>query len=322
MAFLDNRSASRFLNKKLRSTKFLDEMEKVIPWENLVDMIDAHIHLTREELWGRPRVNTETMLRMYFLSQWFDLSDILTEENIYDRLSFQYFMNIDVTTDQVPDSTTLCNFRHFLEENNLWKKILKEVNKMLEQADIMLTWGKLIDATLIAAPSSTKNKDNKRDPEMSSTKKRWSWIFWAKAHIGTDTNWLIHEVQITTAKVHDSQVYEDVIDEETTDYSLWDAWYTWKPLQELAKKKWIVHIAMKKRTRWQKRLTITQRLWNTLLSMPRKVVEFPFGVIKNLWWHRKTRYKWLEKLKNQWYILSALCNVYRVRHKIYNWRFW
>lgn len=321
MAFSSNRSASRFLNKGLRSTKFLNEMEKIIPRENIVDVIDNEIEETKKELWWRPRISTEKKLRMYFLSQRFNLSDILTEENIYDRLSFQHFMNVDVTVDQIPDSTTLCNFRHFLEEKKLWKKILEKVNDLLKEADILLTGWALIDATLIKAASSTKNAERKRDQEMSSTKKNGNRHFWAKAHIWTDTNWYIHEVHVTTAKVHDSQAYDNVIPAEA-DYSIWDSAYTGKPLQEVAEKKWIKHVAMKKRKRGQSRLWTAERLRNTLLSMPRKVVEFPFWVIKNIRGHRKTKYRWLEKMKTQRYVLCALCNAYRARHKIHKRRFW
>ena len=321
MAFTKNRSASRFLNKWIRATKFLETMEKVIPWEELVDVIDEKRDETDVSKWWRPRVSTEIMLRMYFLSQWFNLSDVLTEETIYDRLSFQYFMNIDVTSDQIPDSTTLCWFRHFLEEKELWKEILTVVNEQLKKAEIIMTWWSLVDATIIKAPSSTKNKNNKRDPEMSSTKKRGNRSFGAKVHIWTDENGYIKEMQTTTAKTHDSQVYDDLVSEED-DYSLGDAAYIWEDIENAAAEKWIEHYAMKKRKRWQKRLATTERLWNTLLSMPRKVVEFPFWVVKNLWWHRKTRYRWLEKLKNQRYTLSALCNMYRARHKIQKRRFW
>ncbi len=321
MAFVNNRSASRFLNKGIRATKFLDTMDQVIPREKLTDIVDDAYEKLDPKKWWRPRIWSEKMLRMYFLSQWFNLSDVLTEENIYDRLSFQYFMNIDVVSDQVPDSTTLCGFRHFLEEKDLWKEILRIINELLEKAEIILTWWKLVDATIIKAPSSTKNKDNSRDPEMSSTRKRGNRSFWAKIHIGTDEKWYIKEMQATTAKVHDSQVYDDLITEEDEN-SIWDAAYIWPTIENAAKEKWVNHFAMKKRKKWQKRLWTADRIWNTLLSMPRKVVEFPFWVIKNLWWHRETRYRWLEKLKNQRYTLWALCNIYRARKQIYKWKFW
>jgi len=300
--------------------EFLDTMDRVIPREKLVNMINESILDRVDELWWRPRIATEKKIRMYFLSQWFNLSDILTEEWIYDRLSFQYFMDIDATVDQIPDSTTLCDFRLFLETSNLWKKILEIVNELLKEAEIMMMGWTLIDATIIKAPSSTKNQNNERDPEMTSTKKRGNWSFWAKSHIATDTNWLIHDLQVTTAKIHDSQVYDEIVPDKS-DYSIWDSAYDWDPLQKIAQEKWVVHVAMKKKEKWQKVLSICHRLWNTLLAMPRKVVEFPFWVIKHLWWHRKTRYRWLKKLKSQRYVLAALCNIYRSRKKLIR-RWW
>ena len=321
MAFVNNRSASRFLNKGIRAAKFLDEMDQIIPRERLTEMVDGSYEKTDPKKWWRPRVSSEKMLRMYFLSQRFNLSDVLTEESIYDRLSFQCFMDIDATSDQIPDSTTLCGFRHFIEEKNLGKEILRIINELLEEAEVIMAWWKLVDATLIKAPSSTKNKDHKRDPEMSSTKKRGNRHFWAKIHIGTDEQWYIKEMQTTTAKTHDSQVYDDLISHDD-DHSLWDAAYIWEDIHKAAQDKWVTHVAMKKRKRWQKRLSTADRLRNTLLAMPRKVVEFPFWVIKNLRGHRKTRYRWLGKLKNQWYSLSALCNIYRARYKVIKRRFW
>lgn len=321
MAFINNWSASRFLNQGIKSKKFLDVMDKTIPWDWCVEKIDTYYKVTRPELGWRPRIETEKKLRMYFLSAWFNLSDIATEEAIYDRLSFQYFMNIDVTVDQIPDSTTLCEFRNFLESNELWKEILQIINDELKKAWLILSWGMLVDATIIKAPSSTKNIDKKRDPEMSSTQKSWNRFFWAKVHIATDTNWVVQWLQVTTAKVHDSNIYEEFIQEDTT-HTVADAWYTGEPLKKIAEAKWIVHTAMKKRKRNQKVLSIADRLRNTLISMPRKVVEFPFGVIKHLWGHRKLRYRWLEKLKNQRFVLAGLCNMYRMRTKYLSWRFW
>lgn len=314
MAFTNNRSASRFLNQGIKSKKFLDEMNKVVPWERIVEKIDAKVLKTKPELWGRPRIETEKMLRMYFLSLRFNLSDVATEEAIYDRLSFQYFMNIDVTVDQIPDATTLNDFRQFLEANELWKKILDTSNNELKKAWLILSEWRLIDATILKASSSTKNESKSRDPEMWSTEKRWNWFFWAKAHIATDTNWVIQEIQVTSANVSDANVYEELINEETK-YTVTDAGYPGKRLKKIAEWKWVQHTAMKRRWRGQKSLSIVDRLWNTLIAMPRKVVEFPFGVIKHLWGHRKLRYRWLEKLKNQRYVLSALCNIYRMRNK-------
>lgn len=289
-------------------------MNSIIPWERIVETIDSKINTGKPELWWRPKIATEKKLRMYFLSLWFNLSDISTEEGIYDRMSFQWFMNIDVTADQIPDSTTLCDFRNFLTENKLWEDILCVMNKALKSANLILAEWRLIDATIIKAPSSTKNANHARDPEMSSTEKSWNWHFGAKAHIITDTQWIIEDVVVSTASVHDSNMYEELVNENTK-YTVADSWYTGERLKNIAQEKWIVHTAIKKRKRWQKSLSTGEKLWNTLIAMPRKVVEFPFGVIKHLWWHRKLRYRWLAKMQHQRYVLSALCNMYRMRKK-------
>lgn len=315
MAFSNNRSSSRIVNKKLRNMKFLEEMNNVIPRDKLVNKINEQMPIVREELWWRPRIETVKKLKMYFLSLRFNLSDIQTEESIYDRASFQWFMDIDVYSDIIPDSTTLCEFRKFINENKLWEEMLNIVNNILSDNDILLKDGTLIDATIIKAPSSTKNEDQKRDPEMSSTKKNNNFHFWAKVHIATDTNWLIKDLKVTTASIHDSQAY-DWLTNDWSKYTIADSAYTWKPLKDIAKEKWINHTETIKRKRWEKSLSISSRLWNTLISMPRKVVEFPFGVIKNIWGHRKTKYRWLEKLKTMWFSLWMLCNLYRTRKKL------
>lgn len=314
MSFTNNRSSSRFLDKKTKTTQFLNEMNMILPRNDMITLIEQFHTRWKPELWGRPRIATETMLRMYFLSLWFNLSDQGTEEAIYDRLAFQYFMNIDITIDHVPDATTLGDFRLFLEKHTIWVLLLDIVNRQLEQANLSLSEWKLIDATIIKAPSSTKNNQRRRDPDMSSTKKWWNYHFGAKVHIATDTQWIIQDIEVTTAHTPDNQVFKQFLT-ETTQYTITDAWYTGKRLQEIAKEKWVQHLSMKKRNKWQKSLSITDRIWNTLLAMPRKIVEFPFGVIKHLRWHKKTRYKWLYKLKHQWYVLSALCNMYRMRRK-------
>lgn len=300
--------------------QFLEQMNIVIPRWQIVWEIEKHIPEVRVELWWRPRIETIKKLKMHFLSLWFDLSDIQAEEGIYDRASFQRFMDIDVIADQIPDSTTLCEFRKFLHANNLWPMILSIVNEHMQQSWVTLTEGKIIDATIIKAPSSTKNEEKKRDPEMSSTKKNNNFYFWAKVHIATDEKGIITEVRTTTAKVHDSQVYDDVTSDSDT-RSLGDSAYEWQAIQDIANAKWICHVAIIKRKRWQKELPIYARLRNTLLSMPRKVVEFPFGVIKDIRWHRQTKYRWLAKLHTQRCVLASLCNLYRMRWTLMNVRF-
>ena len=185
-------------SKKLKSERFLDEMTKVIPWDDICQLIQPHY---RESEIGRKKTDLLLLLKIHFLQQWFNLSDPAVEEWIYDRISFQKFLNIDLM-DGVPDETTILNFRHLLEEHELPEKIFELVNGLLESAGLILKEGTIVDATIIAAPSSTKNKEKKRDPEMSSTKKNNNYHFGMKAHIGVDTkNGLVHSLEATTATV-------------------------------------------------------------------------------------------------------------------------
>lgn len=315
MTFSSNRASQRILNHKTKSIKFLEQMNQVIPRWELVSMIDATLPVTNPYLWWRPRIATIIKLKMYFLSLRYNLSDIQTEEWIYDRTSFQYFMDIDILQDIIPDATTLCDMRLYIDSHKLWAKILQIVNAKLKQHDLILEWWTLIDATIIKAPSSTKNKDHSRDPEMSSTKKNNNFHFWAKVHTATDTRGYIHDIKTTTAKTHDSQVYKDLI-QSTTIYTLWDSAYHWKEIQQCAKEHNIKHLHMTKRTRGQATLSIIQRIHNTLIAMPRKIVEHPFWVIKHIRWHRKTKYRWLHKLQSMWYVLAWLCNIYRCRYRL------
>ena len=154
-------------NKKLKSERFLDEMTKVIPWNKICRLIQPYY---QEKEVGRKRTDLLLLLKIHFLQQWFNLSDPAAEEAIYDRISFQKFLNIDLM-DGAPDETTILNFRHLLEKHELPKKFFKLINKFLKKAGLILKEGTIVDATIIAAPSSTKNKARKRDPEMSSTKK-------------------------------------------------------------------------------------------------------------------------------------------------------
>jgi len=184
--------------KKIRSERFLDEMIKVVPWNKICHLIQPHY---RENEIGRKKTDLLLLLKIYFLQQWFNLSDPAAEEWIYDRISFQKFLNIDLM-DNVPDETTILNFRHLLEERQLPEKIFKLVNKLLENKGLLLKEGTIVDATIISAPSSTKNKAKKRDPEMSSTKKNNNYHFGMKAHIGVDAkHGLVHSLEATTATV-------------------------------------------------------------------------------------------------------------------------
>ena len=310
--FRDQIIENRIKSKGLKVNEFLWEMDLIIDRVLLSKIVEENYTKNDPSKWWRPRCKTETMIRMYFLSLWFNLSDIKAEEEIYDRSSFAKFMKINLEFDQIPDSTTLWLFRNYLNDNNLQEKLMFSINWILQEKWIILQEWKLIDATIIKAPSSTKNKDQTRDSKMSSTQKGWNYFFWCKVWTATDPKWNVTKVIVTTAKTHDSQHY-DALTQEWDKRTLWDSAYIWKNIQQVAKNKDIDHYHMLKRKAWQKLLSFTSRLWNALLAMPRKIVEFPYWVIKNLRWYRKVKYKWLEKTRCQWCMLCWLCNIYRNR---------
>ena len=195
--------------KTIKTETFLNEMDQVIPWNEIINIIQSNYYDGKS---GRKPMKLELMIRIYFLQQWFNLGDPTVEEAVYDRISFQKFLKIDIMNDVIPDETTILNFRHLLEDHDLTMKILDTVNSLLEKKGVLLKQGTIVDATLITAPSSTKNKDNKRDPEMSSTKKNGKWHFGMKVHVGTDaTSGLIHTIEGTTAKTSDKAMMFDLL---------------------------------------------------------------------------------------------------------------
>ena len=216
---------SEFAGKKrtTRREKFLADMEVVVPWGRLVALIEPHYPKGER---GRPPIGIERMLRIYFLQQWYGLADELLEETIYDSQAMRGFTGIDLSVESVPDATTLLKFRHLLEAHRLTVRILEEVNAHLSERRLLLREGTIVDATIIAAPSSTKNKERKRDPEMHQTKKGNAWHFGMKAHIGVDTqSGLVHTVTGTAANVADiAQTHELLHGQEKHVFA--DAGYT------------------------------------------------------------------------------------------------
>jgi IS5 family transposase len=188
--------------KQTRRELFLAKMEKVVPWARLLEVIAPHYPKSGKR--GRPPIDMECMLRMYFIQQWYGLADEAVEDAIYDSQALRQFLSIDLSQQSVPDATTLMGFRHLLEAHQLTAALLVEINAMLIEQGLLMSKGTLVDATLIAAPSSTKNKEHTRDPEMHQTKKGNQWHFGIKAHIGVDEeSGLVHTVITTAANVSD-----------------------------------------------------------------------------------------------------------------------
>src|SRR5450432_2946889 len=203
--------------KTTRREAFLGEMEKVVPWARLVAVIEAHYPLGQR---GRPPVGLERMLRIYFLQQWYTLADEALEDALYDSQALRTFAGIDLSGESVPDATTLLKFRHLLEAHELTRAIFTQVQAHLEERKLLLRAGTIVDATIIAAPCSTKNARRERDPEMHQTKKGNAWYFGMKAHIGVDVHsGLVHSVNGTGAQVADVvQAHELLHGEEQTVY--------------------------------------------------------------------------------------------------------
>ena len=303
------------MKKKLtRREKFLGEMDAVVPWSRLLMLIAPHYPKAGPK-GGRPPMPIETMLRVYFLQNWYALSDPMAEEMLYDSEAMRRFAVIELGDDRIPDETTILNFRHLLERHGLTEAIFAEVNAHLADKGITLRSGTLVDATIIDAPSSTKNKARARDPEMSSTKKGNDWFFGMKAHIGVDAgSGVIHSLETSTAKLHDSQVWDALLHGNET--SVWaDKGYVSAERAAAFSgpgKFWGV---MRKAPKGGN-LHPLEESTNRIIAKVRARVEHPFRVIKRQFGHVKTRYRGLAKNRAQLFTLFALGNLFLVRRKL------
>jgi IS5 family transposase len=250
----------------------------------------------------------ETMLRVYFLQNWYALSDPMAEEMLYDSEAMRRFAGIELGDDRIPDETTILNFRHLLERHALTEAIFAEVNAHLADKGITLRSGTLVDATIIDAPSSTKNKAGVRDPEMSSTKKGNDWYFGMKAHVGVDADsGVVHSLETSTAKLHDSRVWDELLHGEEA--SVWaDKGYVSAEREAAFAGPGKVWGVMRKAPKGGPLHPVDAQI-NRIISMVRAKVEHPFRVIKRQFGHAKTRYRGLAKNRAQ---LFALGNLFLV----------
>ena len=307
-------SHAEFATKKktTRREKFLARMETLVPWTKLLAVIEPFYPKGER---GRPPVGLERMLRIYFLQQWYGLADEALEDALYDSQALQSFARIDLAAEGVPDATTLLKFRRLLETHDLCKCLFTAINADLTARGLLLREGTLVDATLIAAPSSTKNEQKKRDPEMHQTRKGNQWFFGMKAHIGADRDSkLVHTVVVTAANVADvTQAAELLHGAEQQVHA--DAGYT-----GVEKRAEIV--ALERKIDWQiarKRggiKAMAEGAEKTAIQAAEKIkasvrayVEHPFHLVKNIFRHRKVRYRGLVKNGHQLYTLFGLANV-------------
>ena len=302
--------------KQTRREKFLKEMEAVIPWSRLERLIEPKYPKAGN---GRRPYPLQTMLRVYFMQQWYGLSDPGMEDALYEITSMRQFAGLSLGNSRLPDESTILNFRRLLEKFELTEALFTEVNTHLKEKGLLLRRGTAIDATIINAPSSTKNKDHKRDPEMHQTKKGNQWYFGMKAHIGTDVNsGLVHSVTGTAANASDISETHNLLhgDEEEV---FADAGYTGVEKRDELKDCDVTwHVAMKRGKLKKIKETggeiaeATQALEKAKASV-RAFVEHPFRVLKCQFGYRKTRYRGLKKNTAQLHTLFALANLYMAR---------
>lgn len=317
MSFAQSEYAGK--KKVTRRERFLAEMEEVVPWGKLVGLIEPYYPLGQR---GRPPKGIERMLRIYFLSQWYGLADEALEDAIYDSQAMRNFVGVDLSREDVPDATTLLKFRRLLETQKLTEAIFEEVGRYLEEKKLRMKEGTIVDATIIAAPSSTKNAEGQRDPEMHQTRKGNQWYFGMKAHIGVDAqSGLVHRVSATAAHVSDlSQTHKLLHGAEKTVHA--DAGYQGVEKRPEIKARhgqveWLVAAKRGKIKALPEGLTkAVHQEWERRKAQVRSLVEHPFHVVKNLFRYRKVRYRGLAKNASQLYTLFALANLVLARRTL------
>jgi IS5 family transposase len=304
-------SASGFdrYGKTTRRAAFLAEMDRVVPWVELCALIEPFYPKAGN---GRPPIGLERMLRIYFLQQWFNLSDPAVEEALYDSMAMRSFVGIDLGREPVPDETTACKFRHLLEKHEIGRQLFEQVHAHLEAQGIKVSKGTIVDATIINAPSSTKNASGGRDPDMHQTKKGNQWYFGMKAHIGVDSKTkVIHAVVATAANVADSTILPDLLHGDET--RVWGD-QAYKGQTDVIREHAPNALDFtNRRYRFKKRIDEIQRAKNRTKSKVRAKVEHVFGVIKGVFGFVKVRYRGLDKNANRLFATCALANLFIMR---------
>ena len=300
--------------RKTKREEFLEIMDEIIPWEEWVSIIAPYYPSGKR---GRPPIGIEIMLRMYLLQVWFNLSDEGTEDAIYDSYAMRKFVGINFLEEDVPDATTLLKFRRLLEKHGLNKLFFDAINRVLVETGHILKGGSVVDATIINAPTSTKNAQKQRDPEMHQTKKGNEWRFGMKCHIGVDAfSGLVLTIEVTPANTHDITVASKLIREDD-EVVYGDSGYL-----GLVKREDIVsdeHLSSIE-YRINRRPSSLQKVSDSLIDWDRVIehakssvrckVEHPFRIIKCLFGYRKTAYKGLAKNESRLYMLFTSANLY------------
>ena len=297
--------------KVTRRERFLGEMDAVIPWKHLNRLIEPHYPKAGN---GTQPMPQERMLRIYFMQQWFNLSDPAMEDALYDSESMRRFAGIELSEDAIPDETTILRFRHLLEKHYLTQAIFSQVRELLEQKRLLLKSGTIVDATIIEAPPSTKNAEGARDPEMHQTKKGKDWHFGMKAHVGTDPHGIVHSLSTTPANVADTTELPKLLHGQEREV-FGDQAY-WNEFHRQCAKACGIRYRINRRGSSSKPLTEYQRFINRCRSSSRARGEHAFHVVKRLWGFAKVRYRGLAKNTARLFSAFALANLYLLRRRL------
>lgn len=297
--------------KVTRRERFLAEMNAVLPWAALRDLIAPHYPTAGR---GRPPMPLDTMLRIHFVQQWFDLSDPAAEDALYDSEAIRRFVGVELSDDAIPDETTILHFRHFLDQHQLSAQIFALVRGLLETHGLLVKSGTIVDATIISAPTSTKNATQARDPEMRPTRKGHTWYFGMKVHVGTDRHGLVHSLTTTDAAQHDLPQLPALLHGE--EQALYGDQAYWKADDQARCEAAGIRYRVNRRGHRHRPLSARWRQINRARSRVRARGEHAFHVVKTLWHFTTVRYRGLAKNTARIYTLFALANLYLVRYRL------
>lgn len=307
-------SFNRPHQRRTRREQFLLQMDEVLPWAQMLSLIEPHYPRRGN---GRPPIGLERMLRIHFLQHWFNLADEACEDALYDSAAFRQFVGLDLGEERAPDATTLLKFRRLLERHQLGEALLEQVNGHLQASGVKVGTGTIVDATIISAPSSTKNRRQSRDPEMHQTKKSGSWHFGMKLHIGVDSrSGLVHSAAVSAANMHDSTPLAQLMHGGERRLYGDSAYRGPKAREAMREVSARVHDFTNERGHWRRPLSERQKLKNRAKSAVRAKVEYVFLVIKKLWGFTTVRYQGLAKNRNRLMTSLALANLFIMRARL------
>lgn len=297
--------------KVTRRERFLAEMHAVIPWTELVALVRPHYPTAGR---GRTPMPPERMLRIYFLQQWFDLSDPAAEDALYDSEAMRRFVGLELSDDAVPDETTILHFRHLLERHQLTEQLFAAVRGLLETKGLLVKSGTIVDATIVSAPSSTKNAAGTRDPEMRQVRKGKQWYFGMRVHVGTDPRGLVHALTVTDAAAGEVHEVPQLL--HGAERALYGDRGYWNETDRRACEAAGIRYRVNRRGHRHAPLSERWRRINQARSRVRARGEHAFHVVKTLWGFTKVRYRGLAKNAVRVFALFALANLYLVRYRL------